>query len=131
MPRVSLKKSHRQAHEQPGAPDDAPNEPREVGDALGITYQQIQKYEKGTNRISASKLQQSANILQIPVEFFFEGAPRVRGAPQVKGTAPSRAYVAGFLATSDGLAHTKAFTQIKGKKLRRCIADLVESIADQ
>ena len=92
------------------------------GDALGLTFQQVQKYEKGTNRISASKLQQSAHILQVPVTFFFEG--------KAKGTAPSPAYVTDFLATKDGLALTKAFMQIKDKKLRRCIVDLVERIAD-
>src|SRR6266849_9042510 len=89
-----------------------------LGDALGLTFQQVQKYEKGTNRISASRLQQSAHILQVPVTFFFEGAPSVPGAPQAKGAAPSPAYVTDFLATTDGLALTKAFMQIKNAKLR-------------
>src|SRR5205085_8334336 len=102
----------------------------EVGDALGLTFQQVQKYERGTNRISASRLQQSAHILQVPVTFFFEGAPSVPGAPRVKG-APSPDYVADFLATSDGLALTKAFTQIKDAKLRRRIVGLVEGIAGE
>src|SRR5947208_9306259 len=66
-----------------------------LGDALDLTFQQVQKYEKGTNRISASKLQQSAHILQVPIAFFFEGAP---GAPQAKGTTPSPTYVTDFLA---------------------------------
>ena len=53
-----------------------------LGDALGLTFQQVQKYEKGTNRIGASRLQQIANILQVPVSFFFEGAPDLGdGAP--------------------------------------------------
>jgi transcriptional regulator with XRE-family HTH domain len=100
-----------------------------LGDALGLTFQQVQKYEKGTNRISASRLQQMSNILQVPVPFFFEGAPHVPG--QRKGTdeAPSPAYVSDFLATSDGLALTKAFMQIKDAKLRRCIVNMVEEIA--
>ena len=59
-----------------------------LGDAFGLTFQQVQKYEKGTNRISASRLQQCANTLQVPVAFFFEGAPSVPGVPQAKGTAP-------------------------------------------
>src|SRR5438309_207539 len=46
-----------------------------LGDSLGLTFQQVQKYEKGTNRIGASRLQQISNILQVPVSFFFEGAP--------------------------------------------------------
>ena len=102
-----------------------------LGDGLGLTFQQVQKYEKGTNRISASRLQQTADALQVPVTFFFEGGPSVPGVPQAKGTATSPAYVTDFLATKDGLALTKAFMQIKDKKLRRCIVDLVERIADQ
>src|SRR5436853_3636925 len=66
-----------------------------LGDGLGLTFQQVQKYEKGTNRISASRLQQSASILQVPVTFFFEGAPGV--ARQPKGSAPSPDYVTDFL----------------------------------
>jgi transcriptional regulator with XRE-family HTH domain len=100
-----------------------------LGDALRLTFQQVQKYEKGTNRISASRLQQSAHILQVPVTFFFEGAPGVPGAPQAKGTAPSPAYVSDFLATREGLELTKAFMRIKKPKLRRIIVDLVEEIA--
>jgi transcriptional regulator with XRE-family HTH domain len=99
-----------------------------LGDALGVSFQQIQKYEKGTSRISASRLQHTAHVLQVPVTFLFEGAP---GALQVKGAAPSPAYVSDFLATSEGLALTKAFMQIKDKKLRRRIVGLVEEIADQ
>ena len=69
-----------------------------LGDALGLTFQQVQKYEKGTNRIGASRLQQISHILQVPVEFFFEGAPNVHGQP-VDGMrdAPSPAYVSDFL----------------------------------
>jgi transcriptional regulator with XRE-family HTH domain len=101
-----------------------------LGDALGLTFQQVQKYEKGTNRIGASRLQQIAHILQVPVSFFFEGAPSV-GAhhPSGVGEAPSPAYVSDFLATSDGLTLTKAFMRIRSSKLRRRIVDLVEQIA--
>jgi transcriptional regulator with XRE-family HTH domain len=101
-----------------------------LGDALGLTFQQVQKYEKGTNRIGASRLQQIAHILQVPVSFFFEGAPLLPG--QHSGgmsEAPSPAYVSDFLATSDGLSLTKAFMRIKNNKLRRRIVDLVEQIA--
>src|ERR1700752_2595536 len=77
-----------------------------LGDALGLTFQQVQKYEKGTNRIGASRLQQISHILQVPVSFFFEGAPSVQpaGRHEVMAEAPSPAYVSDFLATSDGLA---------------------------
>jgi transcriptional regulator with XRE-family HTH domain len=98
-----------------------------LGDALGLTFQQVQKYEKGTNRIGASRLQQIAHILQVSVSFFFEGAPHSPGGGMSE--APSPAYVADFLATSDGLSLTKAFMRIKSNKLRRRIVDLVEQIA--
>ena len=102
-----------------------------LGAALKLTFQQVQKYEKGMNRISAGKLQQSAHILQVPVAFFFEGAPSVPGASRTKGIAPSPAYVIDFLATREGLALIKAFMQIKDAKVRRHIVDLMEEIADQ
>jgi transcriptional regulator with XRE-family HTH domain len=102
-----------------------------LGDALGLTFQQVQKYEKGTNRIGASRLQQISQILQVPVSFFFDGAPHVPGTGRAEGMgeAPSPAYVSDFLATSDGLALTKAFMRISDSKLRRRIVDLVEQIA--
>jgi transcriptional regulator with XRE-family HTH domain len=102
-----------------------------LGDALGLTFQQVQKYEKGTNRIGASRLQQIAQILQVQVSFFFEGAPSAITIGRHEGLseAPSPAYVSDFLATSDGLALTKAFMKIRDAKLRRRIVDLVEQIA--
>jgi transcriptional regulator with XRE-family HTH domain len=105
-----------------------------LGDALGLTFQQVQKYEKGTNRIGASRLQQIAHILQVPVSFFFEGAPHTPGGQASGGgmsEAPSPAYVSDFLATSDGLSLTKSFMRIKSSKLRRRIVDLVEQIAGE
>jgi transcriptional regulator with XRE-family HTH domain len=103
-----------------------------LGDALGLTFQQVQKYEKGANRIGASRLQQISGILQVPVSFFFEGAPA--SGTESAGSfdeAPSPAYVADFLATSDGLALTRAFVRIKDAKLRRRIVDLVAQIAGE
>jgi len=104
-----------------------------LGDALGLTFQQVQKYEKGTNRIGASRLQQISIILQVPVAFFFEGAPVVAGSPGPVGMeeAPSPAYVSDFLATTDGLSLTKAFMRIPDAKLRRRIVDLVQQIAGE
>jgi len=100
-----------------------------LGDSLGLTFQQVQKYEKGTNRIGASRLQQISAILQVPVSFFFEGAPS--GPSEVNGLteAPSPAYVSDFLASSDGLALIKSFSRIPDAKLRRRIVDLVSQIA--
>ena len=103
-----------------------------LGDALSLTFQQVQKYEKGTNRIGASRLQQIAHFLQVPVSFFFEGAPDVPGGVgDGMREAPSPAYVSDFLATSDGLSLTKSFMRIKDPKLRRRIVDLVSQIAGE
>jgi transcriptional regulator with XRE-family HTH domain len=102
-----------------------------LGGALGLTFQQVQKYEKGTNRIGASRLQQISHILQVPVAFFFEGAPNLNPQGDGMSEAPSPTYVSDFLATSDGLALTKAFMEIKEPKLRRRIVDLVEEIAER
>ena len=98
-----------------------------LGDALGLTFQQVQKYEKGTNRIGAGRLQQIASIQQVPISFFFEGAPG--SSSSVLEEVPSSAYVSDFYATSDGLALTKAYLRIRNAKLRRSIVDLVKQIS--
>ena len=101
-----------------------------LGDALGLTFQQVQKYEKGTNRISASKLQEISQILQVPVSFFFEGVPEIDGRRLGKSTgAPSPAYMSEFMASREGLALATAFSQINDAKLRSGIVNLVEQIA--
>jgi transcriptional regulator with XRE-family HTH domain len=100
-----------------------------LGEALGLTFQQVQKYEKGTNRVGASRIQQISEILQIPISFLFEGGPT--GAASVEGFSEgaSPAYISDFLASAEGLALTRAFTRISDPKLRRSIVDLVEQIA--
>src|SRR5471030_744533 len=100
-----------------------------LGSALGLTFQQVQKYEKGTNRIGASRLKHISQILQVPVSFFFEGAPNMPGHAGM-GEAVSPAFVNDFLATSDGLSLTKSFLKIKNAKLRRRIVELVEQMAE-
>src|ERR1700693_1250572 len=104
-----------------------------LGDALELTFQQVQKYEKGANRIGAGRLQHISNILQVPVGFFCEEAPHIAGmlAPAGFENAPSPGYVSDFLASSDGLALTEAFMRIPDDKLRRCIVSLVEQIAGE
>jgi transcriptional regulator with XRE-family HTH domain len=97
-----------------------------LGEGLGLTFQQIQKYEKGTNRIGASRIQHISEILQVPVSFLFEGSP---GSSTHFDEAPSPTYVADFLATAEGLALIRAFTRVSDIKLRRAIVDLVELIA--
>jgi transcriptional regulator with XRE-family HTH domain len=100
-----------------------------LGEALGLTFQQVQKYEKGTNRVGASRIQQIAEILQVPVSFLFEGGPSGMANAEGSTEAPSPSYVSDFLATSEGLALTRAFTRIGDAKLRRSIVELVEQIA--
>ena len=104
-----------------------------LGDALGLTFQQVQKYEKGANRIGAGRLQQLSAILQAPVAFFFDG---MRPATAVVTTSsPSDALSTSeldqFLTSSDGLALIKAFTRIKDAEIRRRIVDLAVEIANQ
>ena len=101
-----------------------------LGESLGITFQQIQKYEKGTNRIGASRLQHIASVLEVPVSFFFEDAP---GASAMSGFAESRpaAFVTDFLASAEGLQLNRAFVRIKDAKVRRRIVELVRSIAGE
>ncbi|HTD87638.1 MAG TPA: helix-turn-helix transcriptional regulator [Candidatus Binatia bacterium] len=100
-----------------------------LGLALGLTFQQVQKYEKGTNRVGASRIQQISEILEVPVSFLFDGGPSGRPNGEGFGEAASPAYVSDFLATSEGLALTRAFTRIGDPKLRRSIVELVEQIA--
>lgn len=101
-----------------------------LGKALGLTFQQIQKYEKGTNRVGASRIQQIAEVLNVPVSFLFEGGPGAsRAADEPEEASPN--YVSDFLATSEGLALAGAFTRIADPKLRRSIVDLVEQIVAQ
>ena len=100
-----------------------------LGEALGLTFQQIQKYEKGTNRVGASRIQQIAEVLKVPVSFLFEGGPGSARGAEGFGEGPSPGHVSDFLATSEGLALTRAFTRIADARLRRSIVDLVEQIA--
>lgn len=102
-----------------------------LGEAVGITFQQVQKYEKGINRISASRLQQMANVLQVPVPFFFEGLPDRPAAGKGKG-APSASIpleVSQFIASSDGIRLMKAYTQIKRPALHRAIIALIGDLS--
>lgn len=99
-----------------------------LGEALGITFQQIQKYEKGTNRIGASRLQQISGVLNAPVAFFFEEAP---GENKAGFAEEGSDYVADFMATTEGLNLMKAFMSIRDAKVRRRIVDLCSSLAEE
>jgi transcriptional regulator with XRE-family HTH domain len=96
-----------------------------LAEPLGLTFQQVQKYEKGTNRIGSSRLVQIAGILQVPVAWFFEGTGQ--GEPAI--AAPPRSFVDEFIASPDGIAIARSFTAIGDRKLRSRIVDLIEQIA--
>jgi transcriptional regulator with XRE-family HTH domain len=98
-----------------------------LGEALGLTFQQVQKYEKGANRIGAGRLQEISQILQVPVAFFFEDAPNTWAVGVSKNAAEPKS-IMDFIATSEGLALARAFMRITNKQLRRRLADLVEEI---
>jgi transcriptional regulator with XRE-family HTH domain len=96
----------------------------QLADALGITYQQVQKNESGANRVAASRLQQISHILQVPVAFFFEGAPKA-SAPHGSHGSALIAQIDDFVASSDGLRLIGAFMRIDNADLRRRIVMLV------
>ena len=101
-----------------------------LGTALGLTFQQVQKYEKGTNRIGASRLQQIAGILNVPPAFFFEDLPgETRTA---EGFADQGSgFVVDFLSTPEGVQLTKAFMRVRQPRVRKKIIELVTALADE
>lgn len=100
-----------------------------LGELLGITFQQVQKYEKASNRISASRLHHVAQILGVPVQFFFEDLPV---ASEGGGFSENGADtgMANMLASSDMLHHVKALNEISDPKLRKLATNIVRLIAD-
>jgi transcriptional regulator with XRE-family HTH domain len=97
--------------------------------ALGLTFQQVQKYERGANRIGAGRLQHLSHILQVPVSFFFEGAPNASAPHGSNGSALSLAQIDDFVSDLDGLRLIRAFMRIDNAALRRRIVMLVQEIA--
>jgi transcriptional regulator with XRE-family HTH domain len=95
--------------------------------SVKLTFQQIQKYEKGTNRVGASRLQQIASILQVPPSFFFEDVSP-NGSNSIVPETPSPNYISEFVSTSDGLELIKAFTRIESRALRRSVVALVQQL---
>ena len=105
-----------------------------LGEHLGLTFQQVQKYEKGVNRIGASRLFELAKVLGVPVQFFYDDAPAgTRGSEPVAGFAESTGenYVVEFLSSREGLELNKAFARITDAKVRRSVVDLVRSLAGE
>ena len=95
--------------------------------ALGLTFQQVQKYEKGANRMGSSRLQQAADVLGVAAAFFFEGAG---GGPYQPDGALSPAYIDDFVASEEGLRLAKAFMRVR-PAVRRRIVDLVNEVAGE
>lgn len=98
-----------------------------LGEQLGITFQQIQKYEKGTNRVGASRLQAISSILNVPVSFFFEDQPNQDG-PRGFAEDASGAFSLDFVGTAEGLQLNRAFVKISDPKIRRRVIDLVKAL---
>ncbi len=100
-----------------------------LGEALGITFQQIQKYEKGTNRISACRLQQIASVLGVTISYFYEGLPAEEpGRGFAEESSP--AFVMDFMASQDGLQLMQHFMRIRNPRIRRSIVDHVRALAE-
>ena len=97
----------------------------DLGKKVGITFQQIQKYEKGVNRVGAGRLQRIAEVLDVPVSFFFEGA---------SGHGPEADNInegLGFLESAAAVRVVRAFAEIKDQQIRRAIVTLLEELAAQ
>ena len=106
-----------------------------LGEKLGLTFQQVQKYEKGINRIGASRLYDLAQVLGVPVQFFYEDAPigesRVDAGDGQTGDGQDEHSIVAFLRSRDGLELNRAFFRIVDLKARRAIVDLVRSLANE
>ena len=100
-----------------------------LGDLLGLTFQQVQKYEKGVNRIGAGRLFEVARILSVPVDFFYEGLPT--NIPAGNDTDAAAPPVMEFVSSGEGLQLSLAFMKIKDAKVRKRVLDLVKSLADE
>lgn len=102
-----------------------------LGEHLGLTFQQVQKYEKGVNRIGASRLFDLSRVLGVPVQFFYDEVPTdVAEGIVAPGFAeqPAESYVVEFLSTREGLELNKAFVKISDPKVRRSVVELVRSL---
>jgi transcriptional regulator with XRE-family HTH domain len=101
----------------------------ELGEKIGLTFQQVQKYETGANRVSASKLYQISQTLGVPVSYFFTGYSEGE-EPSDDTALDSERAVGAFLQTDEGIQLAEAFPRINGAKKRRKLLDLVRSLAD-
>jgi len=97
----------------------------ELADRIGVTFQQVQKYEKGVNRIGAGRLQRIAEALVVPITFFFDATPHAVG----RGAGDSVESAFGFMQTSGAVRIVKAFHKIKSRQARQLIVQMVEEFA--
>ena len=108
-----------------------------LGEALSLTFQQVQKYEKGTNRIGASRLSQIAKTLSVQIAFFFEGAPADAQFEELTGFGAGFAedeqatYISDIMSTPDGLQLARAFSRINDPKRRRMVITMANTLADE
>lgn len=103
-----------------------------LGEQLGLTFQQIQKYEKGVNRIGASRLWELSRVLDVPVQYFYDEAAIVNGdasAPPGVHEGPADAYISDFLSSREGVELNRAFARIEDVRTRRALLELVRSLA--
>jgi transcriptional regulator with XRE-family HTH domain len=101
-----------------------------LGDMLGLTFQQVQKYEKGTNRISVARLVDIAKILGVDIHFFFNGIKSIKSNPGF-AEEESPPYISEVMSTPEGLQLIRTFTSIKSPKVRKSIVQLVTALAAQ
>jgi transcriptional regulator with XRE-family HTH domain len=101
-----------------------------LGELLGLTFQQVQKYEKGVNRIGAGRLYQVAQILGVPINYFYEGVIQ-QSAESIRNGDSSTPPVMEFLSSGEGLQLTLAFMRIRDSKVRKRVIDLVKSLAEE
>lgn len=99
-----------------------------LGDKLGITFQQIQKYEKGTNRVGASRLQAMANALDVPISYFFPDS--AQGAQGTGLQEEGAAFMMDMMSSAEGLDLSRAFVKIRSSKVRRKVVELVRALAE-
>jgi len=101
-----------------------------LGEHLGLTFQQIQKYEKGINRIGASRLFDLARVLGVPVQFFYEELPQSASDGKTGfADRPAESYAVEFLGSREGLELNKAFARITDPRVRRSIVELIRAFA--
>lgn len=103
-----------------------------LADSLGITFQQVQKYEKGTNRMGASRLFDIARVLDARIDYFFDGLPIEGGAQSQPGfgEGDNSSYVVDYLSTTEGINLNRAFVKIKDPQVRRKIIELVRTLGE-